>query len=111
MAKGLVIYYSRSGNTKQMAEIISEAMSDEGVASKCKSVADTSIDDLIAEARSAVSDTVPGLWHRVESRANEQLPCLLLARSVRTDGVDPRLTDYRPDPLQPYGNLLAVRRP
>ena len=48
MAKGLVIYYSRSGNTKQMAEIISEAMSDEGVASKCKSVADTSIDDLMA---------------------------------------------------------------
>jgi len=48
MANGLVIYYSRSGNTKQMAEVIAESMTSEGVATKCKSVADTTIDDLMA---------------------------------------------------------------
>ena len=48
MANGLVIYYSRSGNTRQMAETIAEAMNNEGVATKCKSVEDTKIDDLIA---------------------------------------------------------------
>lgn len=48
MANGLVIYHSRSGNTKQMAEVIAEAMTDEGVATKCKNVTDASVDDLMA---------------------------------------------------------------
>ncbi len=48
MANGLVIYYSRSGNTRQMAETISESMNNEGVATKCKSVTDTSVDDLMS---------------------------------------------------------------
>jgi NAD(P)H dehydrogenase (quinone) len=48
MANGLVIYYSRSGNTRQMAEAISESMNNEGVATKCKSVSDTSVDDLMS---------------------------------------------------------------
>jgi NAD(P)H dehydrogenase (quinone) len=48
MASGLVIYYSRSGNTKQMAETIAGAMNDAQLATKCKSVADTSVDDMLA---------------------------------------------------------------
>ena len=48
MAKGLVIYYSRSGNTKQMAKVISEAMSDANLSTKCKNVADVELDDLMA---------------------------------------------------------------
>jgi len=38
MAKGIVIYYSRSGNTKQMAEIIAKGMNEAGLATECKSV-------------------------------------------------------------------------
>lgn len=38
MAKGLVIYYSRSGNTEKMAKIIAEAMNNEGLDTDCKSV-------------------------------------------------------------------------
>lgn len=47
MANGLVIYYSRSGNTKQMAKAISEAMGDAGLLTKCKNVSDVKIDDLL----------------------------------------------------------------
>jgi NAD(P)H dehydrogenase (quinone) len=38
MAKGIVIYYSRSGNTKEMAEIIAKSMNDSGLKTECKSV-------------------------------------------------------------------------
>lgn len=38
MAKGIVIYYSRSGNTKEMAEIIAKSMNEAGLSSECKSV-------------------------------------------------------------------------
>jgi len=48
MANGLVVYYSRSGNTRQMAETIADAMNNGGVATKCKSVEDTTVDDLMA---------------------------------------------------------------
>ena len=48
MASGLVIYYSRSGNTKQMAETIAGAMNDAQLPTKCKSVADTKVDDMLA---------------------------------------------------------------
>jgi NAD(P)H dehydrogenase (quinone) len=48
MAKGIVVYYSRSGNTKKMAEIIAKSMNDNGLATDCKSVDKTSIDDLIS---------------------------------------------------------------
>ena len=48
MANGLVIYYSRSGNTKQMAKTIAEAMNDANLPTKCKSVTDTTLDDLQA---------------------------------------------------------------
>jgi len=38
MAKGIVIYYSRSGNTKKMAEIIAKGMNEAGLSTECKSV-------------------------------------------------------------------------
>ena len=48
MAKGLVVYYSKSGNTKTMAEIISNSMNDNGLQTDCKSVDKTKVDDLLA---------------------------------------------------------------
>ncbi len=48
MAKGLVVYYSRSGNTKQMAQTIAESMNEAGLDTDCKSVADITSDDLFA---------------------------------------------------------------
>ncbi|HDS83773.1 MAG TPA: flavodoxin family protein [Phycisphaerales bacterium] len=48
MANGLVVYYSRSGNTKTMAKAIAEAMGKAGVPTKCKSVTDVNVDDLLA---------------------------------------------------------------
>ena len=47
MATAIVIYYSRSGNTKQMAEYISDAMNSSGVNTKCKSVEDVKVDNLL----------------------------------------------------------------
>jgi NAD(P)H dehydrogenase (quinone) len=47
MASGLVIYYSRTGNTKQMAEIIAESMNQAGLSTECKSVENISNDDLL----------------------------------------------------------------
>ncbi len=46
MAKGIVVYYSRSGNTKEMAEIIAEAMNDAELKTECKSVDKVKTDDL-----------------------------------------------------------------
>ena len=47
MAKGLVVYYSRSGNTKQMAEIIARAMNEAKLPTECKAVENVRIDDLL----------------------------------------------------------------
>ncbi len=61
MANGLVVYYSRSGNTRQMAETIAEAMNEAGVSTKCKSVTDTTVDDLMtADAIAVGSPTYYG---------------------------------------------------
>jgi len=46
MAKGIVVYYSRSGNTKEMAEIIAKAMNDTDLKTECKSVDKVKADDL-----------------------------------------------------------------
>jgi NAD(P)H dehydrogenase (quinone) len=46
MAQGIVVYYSRSGNTKEMAEIIAKAMNDSGVVTDCKSVDALQADDV-----------------------------------------------------------------
>ncbi len=47
MAKGIVIYYSRTGNTKEMAEIIAKAMNDAGLQTDCKSVDKVKANDLL----------------------------------------------------------------
>ncbi len=47
MAKGIVIYYSRSGNTKEMAEIVAKAMSEADMATECKSVEKVKAEDLL----------------------------------------------------------------
>ena len=46
MAKGIVIYYSRSGNTKEMAEIIAKAMNEAQLATECKSVEEVNAENL-----------------------------------------------------------------
>jgi len=47
MAKGIVIYYSRSGNTKEMAEIVAGAMNEAGLATECKSVEKVKAEELL----------------------------------------------------------------
>ncbi|MCM8783144.1 MAG: NAD(P)H-dependent oxidoreductase [Candidatus Omnitrophica bacterium] len=47
MAKAIVIYYSRSGNTRQMAEFISEAIEKEAVEVELKKVEETKPEDLL----------------------------------------------------------------
>ena len=47
MASGLVIYYSRSGNTKTMAKAIADAMNSSGVSTACKSVSEVTVSDLL----------------------------------------------------------------
>ena len=47
MAKGIVIYYSKSGNTKEMAELIAKAMNDGGLATNCKTVEKVKADELL----------------------------------------------------------------
>jgi len=47
MAKVLVVYYSRSGNTEAMAKLVAEGVESEGVEVECKKVEDTTIDDLL----------------------------------------------------------------
>ncbi len=61
MATGLVIYYSRSGNTKQMADLICDAMNKAGLKTDCKDVSDTSPEDMLnADAIVAGSPTYYG---------------------------------------------------
>ena len=47
MPKGIVIFYSRSGNTEKMAEMIAEAMNDAGLQTTCTSVGDIEIETLL----------------------------------------------------------------
>ena len=47
MAKAIVIYYSRSGNTKQMAESIAKSMNDNGVETNCLIIDNIKVDDLL----------------------------------------------------------------
>lgn len=48
MAKVLVCYYSRTGNTEKMARIIAENMAREGLTVDIKSVEETTPEDLLA---------------------------------------------------------------
>jgi NAD(P)H dehydrogenase (quinone) len=47
MAKGIVVYHSRSGNTKEMAETIAAAMSAAGLDTECRPVEKVQSDDLV----------------------------------------------------------------
>jgi len=47
MAKALVIYYSRSGNTKKMAESVAEGIKKEGLEVALKDVLETEADELL----------------------------------------------------------------
>ena len=47
MAKAIVIYYSRTGNTKEMAAIIAKAMNEADLQTECKSVSDIEAQDLL----------------------------------------------------------------
>jgi NAD(P)H dehydrogenase (quinone) len=47
MAKVLVIYYSRSGNTKKMAEYVLEGLKKEGAEATLKDVKDVEADELL----------------------------------------------------------------
>ena len=40
MPKGIVIYYSRTDNTKEMAEIIAKAMNEADLPTECRSISD-----------------------------------------------------------------------
>lgn len=47
MAKAVVVYYSRTGCTKEMAEIIAGAMNESGLPTECKSVDEIKPEDLL----------------------------------------------------------------
>jgi NAD(P)H dehydrogenase (quinone) len=47
MPKALIIYYSRSGNTKKMADLIGEAIKKEGLGVEVNDVKDVSADTLL----------------------------------------------------------------
>jgi len=47
MANGLVVFYSRSGNTKQMAKAIADGMNEAKLPTKCKRVDEVKVDDLL----------------------------------------------------------------
>jgi len=47
MAKILIVYYSRTGNTRRMAELIKEGVVSEGVNVEMKRAEDTTVDDLL----------------------------------------------------------------
>jgi NAD(P)H dehydrogenase (quinone) len=47
MSKAIVIYYSRTGNTKQLAEIIAKAMNDSKLPTDCKQVNEIETSDLL----------------------------------------------------------------
>jgi len=48
MAKAIVIYHSRSGNTKEMAEIMAKSMNEADLPTECKSVSDITTEDLFS---------------------------------------------------------------
>jgi len=47
MAKAVVIYYSRTGNTKHMAEVIADAIQKEGVECDLKSISEIDASKLL----------------------------------------------------------------
>jgi NAD(P)H dehydrogenase (quinone) len=47
MSEALVIYYSRTGNTKKMAESVAEGLKKEGLGAVIKDVKDVEVDELL----------------------------------------------------------------
>ncbi|MDD5595959.1 MAG: flavodoxin domain-containing protein [Candidatus Omnitrophica bacterium] len=47
MAKAIVIYYSRSGNTKKMAELVLDGLKNEKIEAQLKEVKDVRVDELL----------------------------------------------------------------
>ncbi len=47
MPKGIVIYFSKSGNTKRMAELIAEGMKLDGISVVVKPVEETQVEELL----------------------------------------------------------------
>jgi len=47
MAKAIVIYYSKTGNTKAMAEIIAKSMNQAKLPTECRSVEEVKADELL----------------------------------------------------------------
>jgi len=47
MAKAIVLYYSRSGNTKEMAEIITKAMNEADLPTECKPINEVKPADVV----------------------------------------------------------------
>lgn len=47
MAKAIVIYYSRTGNTQKMAEIIAGSMNESDLQTTCKPVSDVKAEELL----------------------------------------------------------------
>ena len=47
MSKVLIIYYSRTGNTKGMAELIEKEIKEQGTDVDCRSVDDVKVDELL----------------------------------------------------------------
>ena len=47
MAKVLIVYYSRSGNTKKMAEIVAQGVKEEDVSVKVKGVEETKVEEML----------------------------------------------------------------
>ncbi|NQT03119.1 MAG: NAD(P)H-dependent oxidoreductase [Planctomycetes bacterium] len=48
MPKGIVVYYSRTGNTKEMAQIIANAMNETDLPTECKSISDVEAEDVFS---------------------------------------------------------------
>jgi len=48
MAKILIVYYSRTGNTEKMAKLIKDGVLSEGVEAELKRVEDTTVEDLLS---------------------------------------------------------------
>lgn len=55
MAKGIIISYSRSGHTKEMAEILAKSMNEADLPTDCKSVEKVKADDLLNNCLRCVS--------------------------------------------------------
>ena len=47
MARVLIVYYSSTGNTENMAEVIQKGAESEGVETVCKKVEETTADELL----------------------------------------------------------------